>query len=152
MSYETRIKELGIDLPKPPAAGGNYLPAIQVGQLLHLSGVLCTRDGQMTHTGAVGKAHDIASGAEGARICAMNALSNIRAALGSLDRVKRFVSVTGFVNAVPAFPDSPAVINGASDLLVEVFGDAGRHTRAAVCVSGLPKDSTVEIQVVVEVA
>lgn len=151
MSHEARIEELGIDIPVPPAAAGNYLPALQVGKLLYLSGVLCMRDGKMTHVGAVGKDQDIAAGAEGARICAMNALANMRAALGSLDQVKRLVSVTGFVNAVPGFPDSPAVINGASDFFVNVFGDAGRHTRAAVSVSGLPKDSTVEIQVVVEV-
>jgi enamine deaminase RidA (YjgF/YER057c/UK114 family) len=151
MSHEARIQELGINLPVPPAAAGNYLPALQVGKILYLSGVLCMRDGKMTHVGSVGKDQDIASGAEGARVCAMNALSNMRAALGSLDQVKRFISVTGFVNAVPGFPDSPAVINGASDFFVQVFGEAGRHTRAAVSVSGLPKDSTVEIQVVVEV-
>jgi enamine deaminase RidA (YjgF/YER057c/UK114 family) len=150
MSHEARIKELGIFIPPAPAAAGNYLPALQVGKILHLSGVLCVQNGKMTHTGPAGKAHDVVSAAKGARVCALNALANIRAAAGSLDQVKRLISVTGFVNGVPGFPDSPAVINGASDLFVQVFGDAGRHTRVAVSVSGLPKDSTVEIQVVAE--
>lgn len=150
MSAESRLKELGLELPRPPPAGGNYLPAVQVGKLLYLAGVICTRDGQMTHTGAVGRDHTIETGAEGARVCALNVLANLRAAAGSLDAVKRFVTVTGYVNAVAGFADSPLVVNGASDLFVQVFGDAGRHARAAVAVAGLPKDSTVEIQAVVE--
>ncbi len=150
MSHETRLKELGIELPAAPAAAGNYLPALQVGKMLYLSGVICARDGKMTHTGQAGSAHTIATAAEAARVCAINALANIRAATGSLDAVKRLVSVSGYVNAVSGFADSSAVLNGASDLFVEVLGDAGRHTRAAVAVAGLPKDSTVEIQVIAE--
>ncbi|BET68007.1 RidA family protein [Opitutales bacterium ASA1] len=150
MSHEARLQSLGLELPAPPPAGGNYLPAVQVGKLLYLAGVICTAHGAMTHTGQVGREHTIATAAEGARVCALNVLANIRAATGSLDAVKRFVTVAGYVNAVSGFADSPAVINGASDLFVEVFGDAGRHARAAVAVAGLPKNSTVEIQVVVE--
>jgi enamine deaminase RidA (YjgF/YER057c/UK114 family) len=150
MSYESRLQELGITLPPPPPAGGNYLPAVRVGNLLYLAGVICSRDGQMTHTGQVGRDQTIATAAEGARMCALNILANIRAAAGSLDAVKRFVTVAGYVNAISGFADSPLVINGASDFLVQVFGDAGRHARAAVAVAGLPKNSTVEIQAVVE--
>jgi enamine deaminase RidA (YjgF/YER057c/UK114 family) len=150
MSPESRLQQLGLVLPTPPPAAGNYLPAVQSGSLLHLAGVICVRDGQMTHTGAVGRDQTIATGAEAARVCALNLLANIRAAAGSLDAVRRFVSLTGFVQAVPGFADSPAVINGASDLIVQVFGDAGRHARAAVAVSGLPRNTTVEITAVVE--
>lgn len=151
MSHEAKLKELGITLPQPPAAAGSYLPAVQTGNLLHLAGVLCIRDGAMTHVGQVGREHTIETAAAGARVCALNLLANIRAALGSLDRVKRFVALNGFVNGVSGFSDSPAVINGASDLLVQIFGDAGKHARAAVAVAGLPRNSTVEITAIVEV-
>jgi enamine deaminase RidA (YjgF/YER057c/UK114 family) len=150
MSYETSLKELGIDVPAPPPAGGNYLPYVRVGNLLYLAGVICAQGGQMTHTGQVGREQTVETAAAGAKVCALNILANIRAAAGSLDQVKRFVTLAGYVNAVSGFADSPAVINGASDFLVQVFGDAGRHARAAVAVAGLPKNSTVEIQAVVE--
>jgi len=152
MSHEARLRALSIELPQPPAAAGNYLPAVQTGDLLHLAGVICIREGTLTHTGQVGREQTVETANAGARICALNLLANIRAAVGSLDRVKRFVSLHGFVNATAGFPDSPAVINGASDLLVQVFGDAGKHARAAVAVAGLPRNSTVEITAIVEVA
>lgn len=152
MSHEARLRELGIELPNPPAAAGSYLPAVQAGNLLHLAGVICVRDGVMTHTGQVGREQTIETGAAAARVCALNLLANIRAALGSLDRVKRFVIVNGFVNGISGFSDSPLVINGASDLIVQVFGEAGKHARAAVAVAGLPRNSTVEITAIVEVA
>jgi enamine deaminase RidA (YjgF/YER057c/UK114 family) len=152
MSPEAKLKELGVELPKPPAVAGSYVPAVRVGNLLHLAGVICARDGAMTHTGQVGRDQTIASAAEGAKVCALNLLANIRAAAGSLDNVKRFVSLSGFVNAVSGFADSPLVINGASDFLVQVFGDAGRHARIAVSVAGLPKNSAVEISAIVELA
>jgi len=107
-------------------------------------------NGQMTHTGQVGKEQTIETAAKSAEICALNTLANIKAAAGSLDQVARIVFVSGFVNAVDGFADSPAVINGASDLFVKVFGDIGKHARAAVAVNGLPKGTTTEIQVVVE--
>lgn len=109
-------------------------------------------NGQMTHTGAVGREQTVEAGKKSAEICALNTLANIKAALGSLDKVTRVVMLNGFVNAVDGFGDSPAVINGASDLFVKVFGDAGKHARAAVAVNGLPRGSTTEVQVVVEVA
>jgi enamine deaminase RidA (YjgF/YER057c/UK114 family) len=107
-------------------------------------------DGKMTHTGQVGKEQTVATGAKAAEVCALNTIANIKAAVGSLDRVARIVFVSGFVNAIDGFADSPAVINGASDLFLKVFGEAGKHARAAVAVNGLPKGTTTEIQVVVE--
>jgi enamine deaminase RidA (YjgF/YER057c/UK114 family) len=104
----------------------------------------------MTHTGQVGKEQNVQSGYKSAEICALNTLANIKAATGSLDQIARIVFVSGFVNAVDGFTESPAVINGASDLFVKVFGDAGKHARAAVAVNGLPRGSTTEVQVVVE--
>ncbi len=151
MSVESKLAQLGLELPPTPAAGGNYLPTVQTGQLLYCAGTICSWKGEMTHTGQVGKEQTVETGYESAKICALNTLANIKAALGSLDRVARFVFVGGYVNAVSGFADSPAVINGASDLFVAVFGDAGKHARAAVAVAGLPKNSTTEVQVVVEV-
>jgi enamine deaminase RidA (YjgF/YER057c/UK114 family) len=106
----------------------------------------------MTHTGKVGAERDIDYGQAAARICALNLLAVAQHTLGDLDAIQQVVQLNGFVNAVPSFADSPAVINGASDLLVEVLGERGRHTRAAVAVTGLPKDSTVEIQAVFALA
>lgn len=151
MTIEKRLEELGIALPGSPAAAGNYVASVRSGNLLFLSGTICAMDGKLTHTGQLGAEHSVESGYEAAQVCALNALANIKAALGSLDAVARIVQVNGFVNAVSGFSDSPAVINGASDLFVKVFGETGRHTRAAVAVAGLPRNSTVEIQVVVEV-
>jgi enamine deaminase RidA (YjgF/YER057c/UK114 family) len=105
----------------------------------------------MTHTGKVGAERDIAYGQAAARVCTLNLLSVARAHLGSLDTVEAVLQLNGFVNAVPGFPDSPAVINGASDALVEILGDAGRHTRAALAVTGLPLNSTVELQAILQV-
>jgi enamine deaminase RidA (YjgF/YER057c/UK114 family) len=150
MQIENKLSELGITLPNPPAAAGNYLPAVQSGNLLHLSGVLPVDEGKITHEGQVGSDQTVESANQAARVCALNAIANIKATSGDLDKVARIVYVTGFVNGVSGFADSPAVINGASDLFVEVFGEAGKHARAAVAVAGLPKNATVEIQVVVE--
>lgn len=105
----------------------------------------------MTHVGQVGADQTVESGYESARVCALNALANIKAAVGSLRKIRRIVFVGGYVNAVSGFADSPAVINGASDLFVGALGEAGRHARAAVAVAGLPKNSTVEIQVIAEI-
>jgi enamine deaminase RidA (YjgF/YER057c/UK114 family) len=151
MNPEAKLAELGLTLPDVPAAGGNYVPTVRTGNLLYCAGTISALNGRITHAGQVGKEQTIESGYESAKICALNTLANIKAALGSLDRVARFVYVGGYVNAVSGFADSPAVINGASDLLVAIFGDAGKHARAAVAVAGLPKNSTVEVQVVVEV-
>jgi len=151
MNPEQKLASLGLSLPSAPAPVASYVPTVRTGNLLYCAGTICMVDGQMTHTGQVGKTQTLASGAEAAQVCALNALANIKAALGSLDAVERIVFVSGFVNAVDGFEYSPTVINGASDLFVSVFGEAGKHARAAVAVNGLPKGSTVEIQVVVEV-
>jgi len=150
MNPEQKLASLGLTLPSAPAPVASYVPTVRTGNLLYCAGTICMVDGQMTHTGQVGKTQTLASGAEAAQVCALNALANIKAAVGSLDQVARIVFVSGFVNAVDGFEDSPAVINGASDLFVNVFGEAGKHARAAVAVNGLPKGSTVEIQIVVE--
>ncbi|MFT3867740.1 MAG: RidA family protein [Nibricoccus sp.] len=151
MNPEARLAELGLKLPAAPVTAGNYLPTVRTGNLLYCAGTISALDGRITHAGQVGKEQTVQSGYESAKVCALNTLANIKAALGSLDRVERLVFVGGYVNAVSGFADSPAVINGASDLFVAVFGDAGKHARAAVAVAGLPKESTVEIQVVAEI-
>lgn len=148
---ESRLAELGLSLPQPPAAAGSYVPTVRTGNLLYCAGTLPVIDGKLTHAGPVGRDQTVQTGAKAAENCALTTLANIKAALGSLDRVARVVFVNGFVNAVDGFTDSPAVINGASDLLVKVFGEAGRHARAAVAVNGLPRGATAEIQAVIEV-
>jgi enamine deaminase RidA (YjgF/YER057c/UK114 family) len=150
MNPEAKLAELGLKLPSAPAAGGNYLPTVRTGNLLYCAGTICAMDGEMTHTGQVGREQTVQTGYESARICALNTLANIKTAAGSLDRIEKFVFVGGYVNAISGFADSPAVINGASDLFVALFGEAGKHARAAVAVAGLPKNSTTEVQVVVE--
>ena len=151
MNPEAKLAEQGLNLPDAPAPAGSYVPTVRTGNLLYCAGTISALNGQITHAGQVGKDQTVQSGYESAKVCALNTLANIKAALGSLDRVNRIVYVGGFVNAVSGFTDSPAVINGASDLLVAVFGEEGKHARAAVAVAGLPKDSTVEIQVVAEI-
>jgi enamine deaminase RidA (YjgF/YER057c/UK114 family) len=151
MNPEQRLAEAGLALPQPPSAAGSYVPVVRTGNLLYCSGTLPIADGKLTHTGQVGREQTVQSAAKAAEACALNTLANVKAALGSLDRVARVVFVSGYVNAVDGFADSPAVINGASDLFVRVFGEAGRHARAAVAVNGLPKGATAEIQAVVEV-
>jgi enamine deaminase RidA (YjgF/YER057c/UK114 family) len=150
MNPEAKLAELGLTLPNPPAAAGSYVPTVRTGNLLYCAGTICAVSGQMTHIGRVGKEQTVATGYKSAEVCALNTLANIKAAVGSLDKVTRIVFVSGFVNAVAGFTESPAVINGASDLFVKVFGDAGKHARAAVAVNGLPRGSTTEVQVVVE--
>lgn len=150
MNPEAKLAELGFSLPATPAAGGNYVPTVRVGNVLHCAGTISVWDGKLTHEGQVGREQTVQTGYESARICALNTLANIKAAVGSLDKVARIVYVGGYVNAISGFSDSPAVINGASDLFVSIFGEAGKHARAAVAVAGLPKNSTVEIQAIVE--
>ena len=150
MNPEAKLTALGLTLPAAPTAAGSYVATVQTGNLLFCAGTICALDGAMTHTGQIGREQTVQTGYDSARVCMLNTLANIKAATGSLDRVARVVMVNGFVNAISGFADSPAVINGASDLLVAVFGDAGKHARAAVAVAGLPKNSTTEVQVVVE--
>jgi enamine deaminase RidA (YjgF/YER057c/UK114 family) len=151
MNPEAKLAELGLTLPNPPAAAGSYVPVVRTGNLLFCAGTIAVFNGQQTHVGQVGKEQTIESAKKAAEICLLNTLANIKAAVGSLDQVTRIVMVNGFVNAVDGFSDSPAVINGASDLLVKVFGEAGKHARAAVATNGLPRGTTVEVVVVAEV-
>lgn len=150
MNPEAKLAELGLTLPIPPAAAGSYVPTVRTGNLLFCAGTLCLLDGKLTHSGQVGKEQTIETAKKSAEIAALNTLANIKASIGSLGNVARVVMVNGFVNAVDGFADSPAVINGASELFVKIFGDAGKHARAAVAVNGLPRGSTTEVQVVVE--
>jgi enamine deaminase RidA (YjgF/YER057c/UK114 family) len=150
MNPEANLAELGLTLPSPPAAAGSYVPTVRTGNLLYCAGTISALNGQVTHLGQVGKEQTVQTANKSAEICALNTLANIKAAVGSLDQVARIVFVSGFVNAVDGFSESPAVINGASDLFVKIFGEAGKHARAAVAVNGLPRGSTTEIQVVVE--
>ncbi len=150
MNPEAKLAELGLTLPNPPAAAGSYVPTVRTGNLLFCAGTIAVFNGQQTHIGQVGKEQTIETAKKAAEICVLNTLANIKAAVGSLDRVSRIVMVNGFVNAVDGFTDSPAVINGASDLLVAVFGEAGKHARAAVATNGLPRGTTVEVQIVAE--
>ena len=148
-SIEAKLKEAGFTLPAAPTPAGSYVPYRINGNTLILAGVICARDGAITHAGQVGKDQTVETGYAAAQVCAVNTLASIKAALGSLERVREFLFVSGYVNAVAGFDQSPQVINGASDLFVRLYGEAGKHARAAVSVSGLPRHATVEIQVTV---
>ncbi len=149
-SPEKRLQELGIILPQAPKPIGNYVPAITDGnRLLFTAGMICLQEDQITHAGKLGQDFTIEEGYQAARICGLNLLAAIKGEVGSLDEVEKFITVTGFVNATPDFHQSPQVINGASDLIVEVFGEQGKHARAAISVANLPLNSAVEVQAVV---
>ena len=151
MTREEVLADLGLALPALPAPGGNYLSAKRVGALIYLAGVISTNTSGVM-TGTVGLDCSVAEGYSAARACALLQLAGLQQELGSLEAVAEVISVNGYVNAVSGFADSPAVINGASDLLVHVFGEAGKHVRAAVGVSALPKNAIVEIQMTVRAA
>ena len=150
MSATTRLKELGLELPAvvPPVAA--YVPAVQTGSLVYTSGQLPMAGGAMAQTGLVGGPVTPEQAKDLARTCALNALAAIDALVG-LDSVTRVVKVVGFVASAPGFTGQPGVVNGASELLGEVFGDAGRHARSAVGVAALPLDAAVEVELIVEV-
>jgi enamine deaminase RidA (YjgF/YER057c/UK114 family) len=150
MNTEKALQDAGYELPALPTAGGNYVPVKTVGTLVYLSGVVSMgSDGVIT--GRAGDGCGVEEGYAAARACVLTQLAVLRRYLGSLDKVKGIVSVNGYVSAAPDFFDMPKIVNGASDLLVEVFGDAGRHVRAAVGVSSLPRNALVELQMVVEI-
>ena len=152
MSAESRIKELGLTLPQPPKPLGNYVPGVRVGNLLFLSGHGPLRvDGVPTARGKVGRDLSLEDGYKVAREVGINLLGSAKTLLGSLDKVKRVVKVLGMVNSAEGFGDQPKVINGFSDLMVEVFGDNGRHARSAVGMAELPMGIPVEIEMILEV-
>lgn len=149
---ETRLAELGVNLPVPPAPVASYVPFVRTGALVHVSGQVSVDTGGGIK-GKLGEDVDLATGQAGARLCALNLIAQLKAACdGDLDRVVRVVKLGGFVNVVPGFTDIPKVVNGASDLMVEVFGDAGRHARSAVGVAELPLGFAVEVDGVFEIA
>jgi enamine deaminase RidA (YjgF/YER057c/UK114 family) len=149
---DQRLAELKIELPNAAAPMANYVPAVRVGNLLFVSGQICQWNGERRHVGKLGADISVADGKAAARLCGLNLLAQTKRFLdGDLDRVVRVVRLGGFVNAVPSFTEQPQVVNGASDLMVEVFGDAGRHARAAVGVGSLPSGAAVEVDAVFEV-
>ncbi len=150
MTREEQLAQLGLTLPAPPAPGGNYLSAKRVGRLVYLAGVISS-DGSAVMTGTVGLDRSVEDGYNAARSCALTQLAVLKRELGSLDAIAEVVSVNGYVNSIAGFAESPAVINGTSDLLVQLFGEAGKHVRAAVGVSGLPRNALVEVQMTVRV-
>ena len=148
---EQRLQELGVDLPSPAAPVAAYVPCVRTGNLVYVSGQVPSVDGKPTHLGHLGDDVDLEAGRAAARTCAVNVLAALKAELGELSRVRRVVKVTGFVAATADFTDSPKVVNAASELFGEVFGDAGRHARAAVGVAALPLGVPVEVEAIVEV-
>lgn len=146
-----RLSELGLTLPKPPAPVASYVPTVITGSLIFVSGQVSFADGKLI-TGKAGADLDMDRAREAARACAINTLAQLQAALGDLDRVKRCVKLVGFVNAAPDFADHPKVVNGASDLMVEVFGEAGKHARSALGAGSLPLNSAVEVESIFEFA
>lgn len=150
MSIDSKLADLGITLPAAPAPAANYVPYVRTGNLLFVSGQISAGPGGLI-TGRLGADLAVEAGAEAARACGLALLAQTRAALGSLDKVVRVVKLTGFVNSTPEFTDQPEVINGCSDLMVEVFGDKGRHARAAVSAAALPRGVAVEVEAIFEV-
>jgi enamine deaminase RidA (YjgF/YER057c/UK114 family) len=151
-TIETRIAELGLALPAAPNPVANYVPFIISGNLLFISGQISKAADGTLATGALGRDVNVEQGQAAARLCALNILAQAKSALGSLDRIGQVLKLTGFVNATADFADHPKVVNGASDLMVDVLGDKGRHTRAAVGVSGLPLNSAVEVDAIIAIA
>jgi enamine deaminase RidA (YjgF/YER057c/UK114 family) len=151
MSAEAKLKELGITLPSPPKPVGNYIGGVQVGALLFMSGCGPRKPDNSSITGKVGRDLGVDEGYNAARLVGLNMLANVKAQLGSLDKVKRVVKVLGMVNADPEFKEHPKVINGFSDLMVEVFGDPGRGARSAVGMGSLPSQIAVEVEMILEI-
>ena len=149
---EERLQQLGVSLPSPAAPVAAYVPCVRTGNLVFVSGQVPLVEGTPSHLGHLGDDVSLEDGRAAARTCAINVLAALKAELGDLSAVRRVVKVTGFVAGTPAFTDMPKVVNAASELFGEVFGDAGRHARAAVGVAALPLGVPVEVEAVVEVA
>jgi enamine deaminase RidA (YjgF/YER057c/UK114 family) len=151
-TIDHRLAELGLELPNPASPIANYIPAVRSGNLLFLSGQICQWNSERRFVGKLGAEISLEDGKEAAKLCGLNLLAQAKRALeGDLDRVVRIVRLGGFVNAAPEFRDQPQVVNGASDLMVAVFGDAGRHARTAVGVGSLPGGAAVEVDAIFEV-
>lgn len=149
---DARLADLGISLPTPAAPAANYVPFIRSGNLLFVSGQLPFGPNGLEGVGKLGADADVETGRAAARLCAINLIAQAKSAIGDLDTLARVVKLTGFVNATAEFGDHPKVVNGASDLMVEVFGDRGRHSRSAVGVASLPFGVAVEVEAIFEIA
>ena len=148
-----KLQELGIMLQEPRAPMANYVPFVRTGNLLNVSGQICLdSEGKLVAKGRLGDGVSIEDGQKAARACAINLLAQVKAALGDLDKVTRVVRLGGFINSAPGFTEGPKVMNGASDLMVAVFGDKGKHARSTVGVAALPADAAVEVEGVFEVS
>jgi enamine deaminase RidA (YjgF/YER057c/UK114 family) len=152
MGYEEKLKSLGLELPEAPKPVATYVPAVRSGSLLFLSGVLPMRNGQLAYAGKLGRDLGVPEGVEAAKTAMLNALAIAKQELGSLDRITQIVKVVGHVASAEGFTDQPQVLNGASDLLVAVFGEAGRHARVATGAAELPRRAAVEIEVILAVS
>ena len=152
-AIEKKLSDLGITLPTPAAPIANYVAAVRSGNLITVSGQLCFGDeGKLVATGQLGGGVSMEDGQKAARACGVNLIAQLKAAVGDLDKVVRVVRLGGFINSAPGYADGPKVMNGASDLMVEVFGDKGRHARSTVGVSALPANAAVEVEGLFEVA
>ena len=152
MTIEEKLRQMGLQLPDPPKPVASYVPYVQTGNLVFVSGQVPRDKSGLRYRGHLGGERSLEDGYQAARLCALNALSVVKQAAGNLDRVRRIVKLTGYVASAQGFTGQPKVIDGASKLLVELFGERGRHARAAVGVSELPLGSTVELEMIVEVA
>jgi len=149
---EKRLKELGIIIPNAPKPAGSYIPVVLSGKLAFVSGQIPIKDGQVVYQGKVGDAQSIDDAQEAAKLCVINGLAQIEAYCGTLDNLEKIIKISGFVNSTKDFTEHPKVINAASDLLMKIFDEKGRHSRIAIGVSSLPLNATVEIDMVVEIA
>lgn len=147
---DDKLKSLGITLPTPPKPAGSYIPVVISGNMAFVSGQIPMQDGKVTYTGKVPTERTIEDAQSAAKICAVNILAQLKANLGSLDRISKIVRVSGFVNSTGDFTEHPKIINAASDMFFEIFGEKGKHSRIAVGVSSLPLNSTVEIDMIAE--
>ena len=152
MSYEAKLKALGLELPPPPQPIATYVPAVRAGDLLFLSGVLPMRNGQLAFSGKLGRDLTVEEGMEAAKLCLLNSLAIAKQELGSLDRISRVIKIVGHVASAEGFVQQPQVLNGASDLLVAILGESGRHARVAVGAAELPRRAPVELEVIFSIA
>jgi enamine deaminase RidA (YjgF/YER057c/UK114 family) len=151
VEIEQKLKRMGLELPNPPVPAANYIGCVRVGNLLFVGGNIGRINEQLKYSGKVGDKVTLEQGYEAARNCALNHLAIIKSAIGDLDKVERVVKVLGYVNVAPGFQDMPKVVNGESDLLVQLWGERGQHARAAVGVTSLSREAPVETEIIVQV-
>jgi enamine deaminase RidA (YjgF/YER057c/UK114 family) len=149
MGVEEKLKALGLSLPEAPRPVAAYIPAVKIDNMVYTAGQLAFVKGELQYKGRLGKDLTVEEGYESARICALNALAAVKGVAGSLDNIERIVRVTGYVNSTGDFTDQPRVLNGASELLKELFGEAGLHARSAIGVNALPLGASVEVELIV---